>query len=285
MVVAEDQEQVDKLARLEGRLPRLEHVLYYDPHGLEQAQGRGLAKLTDVAAAGRRDAAARPGWLDGEIAAGAAGDRAVICAMPGAPGAPELTALSHADLLAMADRLHRLSPLRPGQRHVSVLPLAWIGEQMLAVACGLAYGLTLAFPEDAATQRADLREIGPDVMLGPPRIWEDMRADVQARLDDADWLKRRAFRWAYGVGDAFADCRMRGRRPGLRLAVAHRIADAVALRRVRDQLGLARLERGYACGAPPPDVMRFFHAIGVAVTPIDDPIEARSRGLSGELVR
>jgi len=264
VVVAEDQEQVDKLVRLKPRLATLEHVIYYDPHGLEQAREGYLAKFTEVEAAGRRAGKLRPGWLDGEIAAGNAGDVAIICTTSGTTGQPKLAQLSHANLWAMAEHLHAVDPLHTGQRYVSFLPLAWIGEQMLAVACGLAHGLTLAFPEDAATQRTDLREIGPDVMLGPPRIWEGMLSSVQVRIDDAGWLKRRVFGWAYRVGDAVADCRVRGEKPGPRLAAAHRLADAVGLRPMRDQLGLTRIQHCYTGGAPlSPDVFRFFHAIGV----------------------
>jgi len=264
VVVAEDQEQVDKLVRLKARLATLEHIIYYDPHGLEHAREGYLAKFTDVEAAGRGAGELRPGWLDGEIAAGDAGDTAVICTTSGTTGQPKLAQLSHANLLTMAEHLHAVDPLHAGQRYVSFLPLAWIGEQMLAVACGLAHGLTLAFPEDAATQRADLREIGPDVMFSPPRIWEGMLSSVQVRIDDAGWLKRSVFGWAYRVGDAVADCRVRGRKPGPRLAAAHRLADVVGLRPVRDQLGLARIRRCYTGGAPlSPDVFRFFHAIGV----------------------
>jgi long-chain acyl-CoA synthetase len=264
VVIAEDQEQVDKLIQLKARLARLEHVIYYDPHGLEQAREGYLAKFTDVEAAGRRAGERRPGWLDGEIAAGGAGDTAVICTTSGTTSRPKLAQLSHANLWSMAGHLQVVDPLHAGQRYVSFLPLAWIGEQMLAVACGLAHGLTLAFPEDAATQRTDLREIGPDVMLSPPRIWEGMLSSVQVRIDDAGWLKRRVFGWAYGVGDAVAECRVRGAKPGPRLAVAHRLADAVGLRPMRDQLGLTRIQRCYTGGAPlSPDVFRFFHAIGV----------------------
>jgi len=264
VVIAEDQEQVDKLVGLKDRLSKLEHVIYYDPHGLEQARECYLARFTDVAAAGRRDAASRPGWLDGEIAAGSARDHALVCPTSGATGRPKLALLSHANLLAMAEQFHQIDPLHAGQRYVSFLPLAWIGEQMLAVGCGLAYELTLAFPEDAATQHADLREIGPDVMFGPPRLWETMLSSVQVRIDDAGWLKRRVFGWAYSVGEAVAERRARGEPAGLRLAAAHRAADAVGLRRVRDQLGLARIKHGYAGGAAlSPEVFRFFHAIGV----------------------
>jgi long-chain acyl-CoA synthetase len=264
VVVAEDQEQVDKLLRLADRLTGLEHVIYYDPRGLEHYREATLAGFTDVVAAGRRAAEARPRWLDAEIAAGDPADTAVICPTSGATAGPRLARLSHANLLAMADQLHQVDPLRPGERHVSFLPLAWIGEQMLAVGCGLAHGLALAFPEDAETQHADLREIGPDIMFAPPRIWESMRSSVQVRIDDAGRLKRRAFGWAYRVGDAAADRRVRGKRLGPRLAALHRIADAIGLRPVRDRLGLSRIRHGYAGGAPlSPDVFRFFHAIGV----------------------
>ena len=264
VVVAEDQEQVDKLIRLKDRLPRLQHVVYYEPRGLELAREKWLSKFTEIEAAGRRDAEARPGWLDGEIAAGSDADPAVICTTSGTTAQPKLALLSHANLLAMSSHLTEVDPVEPGYRYVSFLPLAWIGEQMLAVACGLANGLTLSFPEEAATQKADLREIGPDLMFSPPRIWEGMLSNVQVRIDEAGWLKRRVFGWAYGIGDAVAAARVRGKKPNPALAAAFHVADVVGLRPVRDQLGLARIKRCYTGGAPlSPDVFRFFHAIGV----------------------
>ena len=164
----------------------------------------------------------------------------------------------------MSEHLHQVDRFEPGYRYLSFLPLAWIGEQMLAVGCGLAHGVTLSFPEDAATQRADLREIGPDVMFSPPRIWESMLSDVQVRIGEADPLKRLVFGWAYRIGERVAELRTRGHRPGVPLRLAHAAADLVALRPLRDHLGLARIRRCYTGGAPlGPDVFRFFHAVGV----------------------
>src|SRR5262249_7410185 len=167
-------------------------------------------------------------------------------------------------LLPRACRGHATAPLSSGHRCVSFLPLAWIGEQMLAVACGLAHGMTLSFPEEAATQRSDLREIGPDILFSPPRIWEGLLSNVQVRIDEAGWLKRTLFGWAYGVGDAIASCRVRGEKPGLSMRIAAIAANAIGLRPIREQLGLTRIRRCYTGGAPlSPDVFRFFHAIGV----------------------
>ncbi|MFC6022889.1 AMP-binding protein [Plantactinospora solaniradicis] len=264
VVVAEDQEQVDKLIRLKDQLPKLATIVYYDPRGLAGYPQPYLERFTDIEAAGAESAKAQPAWLDDRVALVGPDDTAIICTTSGTTARPKLAELSHANLIAMAEHLAEIDPLRPGYRYVSFLPLAWIGEQMLAVASGLRHGLTLSFPEDAATQRTDLREIAPDVMFSPPRIWESMLSDVQVRTDEAGWLKRHVFGWAYEVGDRIATHRTTGRAPGVLLRMAHRVADAVGLRPVRDQLGLLRIKRCYTGGAPlSPDVFRFFHAIGV----------------------
>jgi long-chain acyl-CoA synthetase len=264
VVVAEDQEQVDKLIALKDQLPKLGTIVYYDPHGLAHYQQPYLSRFDEVETVGAADAEHRSDWLDLRIAENGPDDTAVICTTSGTTARPKLAELTHANLLAMAAHLTEIDPIRPGYRYVSFLPLAWIGEQMLALGCGLSAGLTLSFPEDVATQRADLREIGPDVMFSPPRIWESMLSEVQVRVDEAGWLKRRVFGWAYLVGDRVAARRVRGQAPGLALRLAYSVATAVGLRPVRDQLGLARIKRCYTGGAPlSPDVFRFFHTIGV----------------------
>jgi long-chain acyl-CoA synthetase len=212
---------------------------------------------------GREWGAAHPGWLDEHVARGTTEDIAVICTTSGTTSRPKLAELSHHNLLAMADHLTAIDPISSKDRYVSFLPFAWIGEQMLAVACGLSRGLTLSFPEDSATQKSDMREIGPDVMFSPPRIWEGMLSEVQVRIDEAGWLKRKIFGWGYDIGDKVAGQRVKGRGAG-GLTPLYWLADQVALRPVRDQLGLARNQHAYTGGAPlGPDVFRFFHAIGV----------------------
>ena len=264
VVVAEDQEQVDKLVALRDRLPKLGTIVHYDPRGLEQSDEPYLRQFTDLEADGAADARCSPQWLDARVATGRPDETAVICITSGTTARLKLAELSHAGLLSMAERFTAMDPIRADDRYVSFLPMAWIGEQMLALGCGLSRGLTVSFPEDAATQRADLREIGPDVMFGPPPIWESMLSDVQARLGEAGLLKRRVFGWAHDIGDRMAAHRVHGRRPGPALRGAYAVASLVGLRPVRDQLGLARIRHCYTGGAPlSPDVYRFFHAIGV----------------------
>ena len=264
VVVAEDQEQVDKIIELKDRLPGVERVIYYDTRGLELYEVPYLSEFTAVEAAGREWAEAHPGWLDEQIAAGRADDVAVICTTSGTTGRPKLAMLSHANLLCMGRSLNEVDPIGRDARYLSFLPLAWIGEQMIAVATGLQLGFTLSFAEEAATQRADLRELGPNVMFSPPRIWEDMLSSIMVRVGEAGWAKRKTFAWGQGVGERYAERKLKGEKIGLGLKLAHRLADWVALRPVRDQLGLTRIDRCYTGGAPlGPDVFGFFHSIGV----------------------
>jgi long-chain acyl-CoA synthetase len=264
VVVVEDQEQADKLIRLKDRLDTVAAVVYYDPRGLEHYDQDYLFEFTAVEARGRALEQPRPGWLDEQVAAGRADDIAVICTTSGTTALPKLAMLSHANLLAMGRSLMSIDPIERTSRYVSFLPFAWIGEQMLALACGLQAGFTISFPEEANTVKADLREIGPDVLFSPPRIWEDMVSSVQVRVGEAGWLKRAAFAWGYGIGERLADRRVRGEAAGPLQRIVGLAAEQVALRPVREQLGLTRVKRCYTGGAPlGPDVFRFFHAIGV----------------------
>jgi len=264
VVIAEDQEQVDKIIELKERLPGVEHVIYYDIRGLELYQVPYLAEFTDVETAGRAWGEAHPGWLDEQIAAGRAADVAVICTTSGTTGRPKLAMLSHANLLAMGRSLNTVDPIGADARYLSFLPLAWIGEQMIAVATGLQLGFTLSFAEEAVTQRADLRELGPNLMFSPPRIWEDMLSSIMVRVGEAGWLKRKTFAWGQAVGQRYAAQKLKREKIGLGLRLQHKLADWVALRPVREQLGLTRIDRCYTGGAPlGPDVFGFFHSIGV----------------------
>jgi long-chain acyl-CoA synthetase len=264
VVVAEDQEQVDKIIELKDRLPGVEQVIYYDTRGLELYEVPYLVEFTAVEEKGRDYGEAHPGWLDEQIAAGRGADIAVICTTSGTTGRPKLAMLSHTNLVQMGRAFTAVDPIGVDDRYLSFLPLAWIGEQMLTVACGLQVGFTISFAEEAGTQRADLRELGPNVMFSPPRIWEDMLSSIMVRVGEAGWAKRKTFSWGQAVGDRYAETKLRHGKAGLVLKAQHAVADWVALRPVRDQLGLTRIDRCYTGGAPlGPDVFRFFHSIGV----------------------
>ncbi|MFQ5616840.1 MAG: aldehyde ferredoxin oxidoreductase N-terminal domain-containing protein [Anaerolineales bacterium] len=86
-----------------------------------------------------------------------------------------------------------VDPLGPDDRFVSFLPMAWIGEQMMSFACRLQVGFVIHCPEEPETAFANLREIGPQAMFSPPRIWESLVSQVMVKMEDSSRLKRACY--------------------------------------------------------------------------------------------
>ena len=264
VIVAEDQEQVDKVLEVCDRVPGLEYIIYYDSRGMYGYEAPGLMSFEEVEALGDRAHRRSPEEFGRRVAALKPGDIALLCTTSGTTSIPKLAMLSHENLIAMASQLRTVDAMNPGDEFVSFLPLAWIGEQMIGVASALLAGFTVNFPEETATARKDMREIGPAFLMSPPRIWENMVSDVQVMAEDTTRLKRWFYGWAMKQGAATAEARFRGRRIGPVRRLGHRLADWTVFHPIRDQLGLSRVRRAYTGGAAlGPDVFRFYHAIGV----------------------
>jgi long-chain acyl-CoA synthetase len=268
-VVAEDQEQVDKILGMIDRLPKLKAVIHWDGRGMRRYRQANLLSFADVEAKGRAIAQAQPGLWQEMVERSSGGDLAMICYTSGTTGFPKGAMLSFANLLSMALSLHQVDPRRRDDEFVSFLPLAWIGEQMMSLATALAIGLTVNFPEEPETQLENIREIAPNLAFGPPRFWEGLSTSVQVRIMDTAPFKR----WLYGlfmsVGYRVADLRFEGKPLPLRWRALRWLAWVFLFRALRDRLGVGRLRSASTGGAAlGPDVFRFFHAIGVPLRQI-----------------
>ncbi len=263
-IVVEDQEQVDKVLEMWSQLRGVRKVIYYDPKGLRNYSEDFLMYFPQVEELGRQYDEEHPGWWEQRLSDGKASDLAILSTTSGTTGDPKLAMLTHHNLLSMGRNLMKVDPLEPDDEFVSFLPLAWIGEQMMSLACGLQVGFTVNFPEEPETVQHDIREIGPQVMFSPPRIWENLVSQVQVKMEDSTWFKRKVYEWAMPIGYAMADTRFRKEKPSLGLRIKYFLADWLVFQEIKDHLGLRHLKRAYTGGAAlGPDVFRFFHALGV----------------------
>jgi len=268
-VVAEDQEQVDKILDMIDRLPKVTHVIYSDPRGLRRYAHEKLLSFAQVEERGRALAKEKPGLFDENVERGAGSDLAIICYTSGTTGQPKGAMLSFHNLLTMALSLHQVDPRKARDEFVSFLPLAWIGEQMMSVATALAIGFTVNFPEEPETALHDIREIGPHVLFAPPRIWEGLNSTVQVKIMDTTPLKRFLYERLLPVGYKIADLRLKHGRVPLAWRALYFVADLLLFRPLKDRLGLVRLRSATTGGAAlGPDVFRFFHAMGVRLKQI-----------------
>jgi long-chain acyl-CoA synthetase len=264
IVMVEDQEQADKVLGVRAHLPRLERIVVDDTRGLEDYREPLLTSLEEVERLGREADARDRGHYDALLARGTAEDVALLAYTSGTTAAPKAAMISHRNLLAMAVGVTQVDRVFDTDDLVSFLPFSWVGEQLVSVAIALHAGATVNFPEEPATVRDDLREIGPHVMIAPPRFWEAMCSEYQVKIADAGWLKGAAARVALDIGMRVGERRIRREPvgPGLRLLAA--LAHLLIFRALRDRLGLSQIRYAYTGGAAlGPELFRFFRAIGL----------------------
>ena len=108
MIVAEDQEQVDKILDLRDKLPRLKKIIYSDPKGLWDYEEKGLlVKFSDIERLGRQLHQKEPERFDKNVRAIKEDDLAIICYTSGTTGNPKGTLLTHKNILSMVACLAR----------------------------------------------------------------------------------------------------------------------------------------------------------------------------------
>jgi long-chain acyl-CoA synthetase len=264
VIVAEDQEQVDKILALKEQLPVLKLLVYEDPRGMSQYRFPWLRSLAAVEEDGRRFGAAHAGYFEAEIAKGRMEDIALFAYTSGTTGNPKGAMLTHTNLVETGAMLLRAEDVRLEDNWLAYLPMAWVGDSLYTLVMNLMVGFTVNCPESPETVQRDLRELGPTAVLAPPRIWENMLTGVQVRAADASGLKRFVFERFRAVAERVEILRAEGKRVPLGLRAAVALGEFLVYGPVRDQLGLARARWAYTGGAPlGPDTFRFFRSFGV----------------------
>ena len=264
VIVAEDQEQVDKALSLKDQLPSLRHVIYDDPRGMTKYRFDWLRSFAEVEELGRKFGGGHAGYFEAEIAKGHTDDVAWICYTSGTTGSPKGAMLTHANNIATAHGAVKAEDIRPDDEWLAYLPMAWVGDTFYTLALSLVVGFTVNCPESPETVQRDLRELGPTTVLAPPRIWENMLTSVQVKAADSTRLKRWIFERFRGVAEQAEILRSDGKPVPLGRRLLCGLGEFFVYGPVRDQLGLRRARWAYTGGAPlGPDTFRFFRSFGV----------------------
>lgn len=263
-VVAEDQEQTDKVLDMKDELPKVRKVIYTDPKGMRAYDDPLLIYFPDVEELGREYEKEHPGAFEESVNRLTPADVALIAYTSGTTGKPKGSVLTHSNMLKMALNLSEVDPKLQGDEFVSFLPLPWIGEQMMSISSALAIGFTVNFPEEPETAMTDLYEIGPNVVFSPPRVWEQLSRTVMVKHLDASAFKRFIYRLCMPIGYQMADFHFERKEPSLGWKILYGMSYLLLFRALKDRLGFSNIRSASTGGAAlGPDVFRFFHACGV----------------------
>jgi len=269
MAIVEDQEQTDKLLDIKDRLASLDKIIVDNWKGLGNYRNPLLIKLTDVQELGRKKKKEFPDFFEDSILKGRGDDVALISYTSGTTGLPKGTMLTYDNLTSMGASLEKVIPMDDSDNVVTYLPLAWIVEIMISLCWYLRNGFTINFPESIETVQENIREIGPSILVSPPRIWEKICSEVQVKMLDSDWLKRTVYNLCYRIGQEHVDIKFgknRHKSPGWYRKLAERLSYYLLFRPLLDRQGLRNIKHAFTGGAAlGPDVFRFFQACGLNI--------------------
>lgn len=264
-VIAQDQEQCDKMLEIREKVPNVRQVVYWDEKSLWGYEDETwLVGFSAVQALGREYAQQHPNHFEELVNQGTGDDLAILSYTSGTTSLPKGAMITQSNLIYGSRHAAQVARVTPADDYVSFSPLAWITEQALGLAYHVMDGMVVNFPEKAETVQNDIREISPAMLLFPSRLWESLVSQVQANMTDSDHLNRFFYRVFLQIGYKLADYQEKGQDPPPQWKFLKFIGELALFAPLRDKLGLSRLRYGYTSGASlSPDVLRFFRAIQV----------------------
>ncbi|ANP36882.1 Long-chain acyl-CoA synthetase (AMP-forming) [Phaeobacter gallaeciensis] len=274
-VIAEDQEQVDKVIEIQEQLHQLEHVIYLDPRGMRKYDHHALHQYSHVQEQGR---AAYDEWIPDLKARKAKLTYDSTCVMlytSGTTGKPKGVVLSNRNVIESAKNSADFDKLTRNENILSYLPMAWVGDFIFSIGQAYWCGFCVNCPESQDTMMTDLREIGPTYFFAPPRVFEGQLTSVMIRMEDAGPLKRKMFHHflahAKKVGGDILD----GRPVGLMDRLKYKLGDILVYGPLKDTLGYGRIRVGYTAGeAIGPEIFDFYRSLGINLKQLYGQTEA-----------
>ncbi|MCB9765068.1 MAG: long-chain fatty acid--CoA ligase [Alphaproteobacteria bacterium] len=261
VVLVEDAAQWEKIRQRRQDLPGLRHVVTMRGAG-PMDDDMVLTWAEFVARGEAVDDAA----FDARLDALEADQLASMIYTSGTTGPPKGVMLSHKNLTWTADTVLSFIELGPENATLSYLPLSHIAEQMFTVHAAAATGYQTFYAESIERLLDNLKDVQPTIFFGVPRIWEKFHAGLSAKMAEATGVKAALLRWALKVGAAVSACGCRGDAPGASLALQHRLANKLVFSKVKEAVGLGRVEYAVTGAAPVSrEILEFFASLDLLI--------------------
>jgi long-chain acyl-CoA synthetase len=272
VLIAEDQEQVDKALQVEADCPDLQTIVYLEPRGVREYDHPKLLSWDDFLELGREHREQHPGEVDRLATAAESSDVATLIYTSGTTGPPKGAMLTQGNLdyamqTLIAEGGFYNPPAGPDDVILSYLPLCHVAERAATTWTNAQAGVTVHFAESIETVQANLKEVQPTLFFAVPRIWEKMQAGIYIKMNAASPLKKLIYGTGMKLASAIGEDLVRNEgNHTAKTRILYAIGYPFVFRALRDRIGLRKV-RAAGSGAAPiaPEVLKFFFGIGVMI--------------------
>jgi long-chain acyl-CoA synthetase len=253
-VVFTEQAFLDRVLAIKDETP-IEHVVVIDGEAPEG--GMTLAELEER---GR-------GFDPTEtIAAIEPDDVLTLIYTSGTTGPPKGVQLCHRNLMTATRGIEQLIDFPDGAKVISWLPAAHVAERTAHHYLPIVYGFQVTSCPDPKQVVAYIGEVHPNWFFAVPRIWEKLKAGLEAMVAGYPEEQRAQAQGAIDAAIKKVRLEQAGQPVPEELAAAVARADEAMFSKIRAQLGFDEVKAVNVGAAPTPvEVLEFFHAIGIPV--------------------
>ena len=258
-----DEQQLSKVLAVRDQLPKLDHVVVFEPPGASPADP-SILSLEDLRVLGRSHLEAEPGFAEQRAASVKPEQLATLVYTSGTTGAPKGVMITHANIMWTIRSSTGPFEIRPGERLLSFLPLSHIAERMMSDFLPIAAGGETWFARSLASVPEDLQQCRPTVFFAVPRVWDKLHEGVLEKLGQQPVHLRRVAAAYQSLGRAVVERQQAGGKANPLTRALHAGLDRVVGAKIRSGLGLDQARVLITAAAPiHPDLIRWYHAVGL----------------------
>jgi long-chain acyl-CoA synthetase len=245
-----EREFLDRIKAVEG----IDHVILVD------GEEEGVLSTAEVEARGEEGFDFEAAWRAVEPE-----DVLTLIYTSGTTGPPKGVQLTHDNMMSALRSYDQLIAFPQGGRIVSYLPMAHVAERNVSQYLPMACAFSVTCCPDPRQVASYLPDVHPTWFFAVPRIWEKMKAGLEAMLAGLDEGEQKE-KLQSALDSSLERVRLvqAGEEVPAEMEEAWKQADSEVFAGLRTMLGLDELEACNVGAAPtPPAVIEFFHAIGI----------------------
>lgn len=259
----EDQKQLDKMLAIWDRLPNIKKIIVLDRyHPLNLPNVYSLDQFLEL---GREYGKEHPDQFEELIETCQPDEVISFTYTSGTTGNPKAAIFTSRNIIASSKHLPDATGLNSEDLYVSYLPLAHIAERLIGHFLRFFVGNPTVFAESMEDMPQNIRQTGPTVVFGTPRVWEKFYSRILTGIDDATWIQQKIYHWAIHIGKTICEVKEAGGKPSLWLQMKAVVAKFFILDKIKDIFG-GRI-RYMLTGAAPisKEILHFFYWVGLQV--------------------